>query len=146
MYQPAVVRSDAPERARRRTLSVGVGVIAVALAGALGVASLVGLSGSPATIPRLTFENPTDYALDVDVSPGPGGGWTAAGSVAQKSTAVVEEVVDQGDVWLFRFDSQGRSGGELRLTRAQLEDSGWLIAVPPEVGKRLAESGAPRSP
>lgn len=145
MNQPAVIQPDAPDRTRR---SVGVGLVAVALglAAALAVAFVAGLSSGPATVPRLTFENPTEYALAVEVRPGTDSAWTSAGSVRQKSTAVVEEVVDQGDVWVFRFDSQGRSGGELQLTRSELEDSGWRVAIPPEVGKRLAESGAPPTP
>ena len=36
---------------------------------------------------RITFENPTAYALDIEVSSGAAGGWTSAGSVRQKSTA-----------------------------------------------------------
>ena len=73
-------------------------------------------------------------------------GWTSAGSVRQLSTADVQEVIDQGDVWQFRFDSQGMSGGQLRLTRAELESAGWHIAIPVEVGTRLAEAGAPPTP
>jgi hypothetical protein len=55
-------------------------------------------------------------------------------------------VVDQGEVWLFRFDSQGKTGGELRLNRSELEASGWRIAIPDEVGTRLADAGAPPTP
>jgi len=58
----------------------------------------------------------------------------------------VAEVIDQGEVWLFRFDSQGSSGGELRLTRAELEASDWTVVVPAEVGTRLAQAGAPPTP
>ena len=106
----------------------------------------MGLSSGPKTVSRITFENPTVYALDIEVSPGTGTGWMSAGSVRQKSTADVHEVVDQGDVWLFRFDSQGGTGGELRLTRAELEDTAWRVTIPKEVGTRLAGSGAPPTP
>ena len=113
---------------------------------AVALTSLVGLSGGPSTVPRLTFENPTAYAIDIEVSAGSSSGWTSAGSVRQRSTADVTEVIDQGDVWLFRFDSQGETGGELRLTRSELEASGWRIVIPTEVGARLIEAGAPPTP
>jgi hypothetical protein len=145
MNQPTVAQPDAPARSRR---SVGVGVAAVALGlvVALAMAFLAGLSGGPTTVPRLTIDNPTDYALAIEVRPAGDPAWTSAGSVAQRSTGVVEEVVDQGEVWVFRFDSQGHTGGELQLTRAELEQSGWRVEVPHEVGTRLARKGAQPTP
>jgi hypothetical protein len=122
-----------------------MGMILLAIAATIVLTFVVGLSSGPATVPRITFENPTPYALDIEVSTGTGG-WTSAGSVRQRSTADVLEVIDQGDLWVFRFDSQGATGGELRLTRAELEDSDWKVAVPTEVGRRLAEAGAPPNP
>lgn len=122
------------------------GAAVVALVGAIGLTFVVNLSSGPATVPRITLENPTPYALDVEVSPAPGAGWTSAGSVRQQSTADVQEVIDQGDVWIFRFDSQGETGGELRLSRAELVASDWRVVVPTEVGRRLAEAGAPPTP
>ena len=145
MNPPTVVRPDASKRTRRH-LGVAVAAIVVGLAVAGGLTSLVGLSSGPETIPRITFENPTVYALDIEVSPDTAGGWTSAGSVRQKSTAEVTEVIDQGDVWQFRFDSQGASGGELRLTRKELEASGWRVSIPADVGARLAAAGAPPTP
>ncbi|MDQ4089069.1 MAG: hypothetical protein M3163_02010, partial [Actinomycetota bacterium] len=68
------------------------------------------------------------------------------GFARQNATTEVHEVTDQGDVWVFRFDSQGATGGELRLTRAQLEASGWTVSIPAEVGRRLADAGAPPTP
>ena len=145
MNQPTVAQPDAPDRTRR---SAGMGVVAVALglAAALTMAFVAGLSGGPTTVPRLTFDNPTDYALAIEVRPDGDPAWTSAGSVAQRSTGVVEEVVDQGEVWVFRFDSQGHTGGELRLTRAELEQSGWRVEIPRDVGARLAQHGAPPTP
>lgn len=145
MNNPTVVEPDTSKKVGRG-LGLGVAILVVALAAAVGLTSLVGLSSGPGTVSRITFENPTVYALDIEVSPGTGTGWTSAGSVRQKSTADVHEVIDQGEQWLFRFDSQGSSGGELRLTRSDLEASGWTVAIPAEVGRRLAEAGAPPTP
>ena len=145
MNNPTVVEPDIPTRVHRR-LGIGIGVIVVALAIAFGLTSLLDLSGGPGTISRITFENPTVYALDIEVTSGPGAGLTSAGSVRQKSTADVFEVLDQGDVWIFRFDSQGATGGEVRLSRTELEATGWKVRIPDEVGKRLADAGAPPTP
>ena len=132
--------------ANRRRITLGLGILALATATVIGLTVLVGLSGGPATVASITFENPTAYALGIEVSPGEGRGWTSAGFVRQKSTAVVEEIGDQGDVWLFRFDSQGQTGGELRLTRSELEAAGWRVVIPETVGQRLADTGAPPTP
>lgn len=145
MSPPTVVRPETSARARRH-VGLAVAVVVVGLAVAAGLTSLVGLSSGPKTVARITFENPTAYALDIEVSSGAAGGWTSAGSVRQRSTAQVAEVVDQGDVWVFRFDSQGASGGELRLSRTELEAAGWRIPIPAEVGVRLAAAGAPPTP
>ena len=145
MNQPAVAPPDATLRSRR-SVGTGLAAVALAVAAALAMAFVAGLSSGPATVPRLTFENPTEYTLAIEVRAATDSAWTSAGSVAEKSTGVVEEVVDQGDVWVFRFDSQGHTGGELQLTRSELEDSGWTVAVPHEVGTRLAERGAPPTP
>jgi hypothetical protein len=137
-----------PERTLPVRHRVRLGILAVALvvvaAGLLTF--LVDLSGSPKTVSRITFENPTAYALDIEVSPGTDTGWTSAGSVRQQSTTDVQEVLDQGDVWLFRFDSQGESGGQLRMSRTELEAAGWRIVIPTDVGLRLAAAGAPPTP
>jgi hypothetical protein len=145
MNPPAAVRTETSDRATSRAGLIAA-VLVVALMGAIGLTFVVNLSSGPATVPRITFENPTPYALDVEVSPGPGAGWTSAGSVRQLSTADVQEVIDQGEVWIFRFDSQGETGGELRLSRADLAASNWHVVVPTEVGRRLAEAGAPPTP
>ena len=145
MNPPTIVQPGTARPARRR-LGLGLAGAVFALGAVVSITYLAGLSAGPATIHRIVFENPTPYALDIEVSSGPGEGWTSAGSVRQKSTGEVTEVIDQGDVWLFRFDSQGASGGELRLSRAELEASGWRVAIPGEVGDRLAASGAPPTP
>lgn len=145
MNPPTVVQPDAPGLVRRN-LRVGAGASALALLTAVALAFVLDRSGGPSTVPRLTFENPTAYAIDIEVSPGTGTGWISAGSVRQRSTADVTEVTDQGDVWQFRFRSQGETGGELRLTRSELEASGWRIVIPAEVGGTLAQTGAPPTP
>ena len=145
MNRPAVAQPESPDRTRN-TIGLGAGAVVLGLLTVMALTFVVGRSAGPAKVARLTFENPTVYAIEIEVSPGTGTGWTPAGSVRQQSTVDVEEVTDQGDVWLFRFTSQGEVGGELRLTRSELEASGWRIVIPPEVGTRLADAGAPPTP
>ncbi len=146
MNFPTVVAPEAPNRQIGRGLGLGIAAAVVALAAAIGLTSLVGGSAGTPTVARITFENPTVYALTIEVSPGNGRRWMTAGFARQNATTEVHEVTDQGDEWIFRFDSQGATGGELRLTRAELEASGWTVSIPAEVGQRLAEAGAPPTP
>ena len=145
MNPPTVVEPDAPGLVRRN-LRLGAGALVLALLAAVALAFVLDRSGGSSTVPRLTFENPTAYAIEIEASPGTGTGWTSVGSVRQMSTADVSEVTDQGDVWQFRFRSQGKIGGELSLTRSELEESGWRIVIPAEVGTTLAQTGAPPTP
>ena len=145
MNRPAVAQPESRDRTRQN-IRLGAGAVVLGLITAVALAFVVSRSAGPAKVARLTFENPTVYAIDIEVSPDTRTGWTSAGSVRQQSTADVEEVTDQGDVWLFRFHSQGETGCELRLDRSDLEASGWRIVIPPEVGARLAAAGAPRTP
>jgi hypothetical protein len=145
MNPPTTLRPETVERPRFR-VGLALAAAVLALATAVALTFVVDLGGGPSTVPRLTYQNPTDYALDVEVSSGPGAGWTPAGHVDQRATGVANDVVDQGDVWLFRFSSQGVTTPELRLTRAELVASGWTVDVPTDIGRQLAETGAPRSP
>ena len=145
MSPPTTLQPEAPRRTRRGTI-LGIAGIALALLAVLGMTFLVGLSGGPATVARITFVNPTVYSLNVEVKPETGTAWSSAGFVPRQSTTVVEEIPDQGDVWIFRFDGQGRHGGELRRTRVELEGDGWRVEIPDEVGERLAAAGAHPTP
>ena len=145
MNPPTAIEHRTPTRSPQR-LGLLVGAAAMAVAAAVALAFLVDVGGGGATVARVTYENPTEYALDVEVSSGRGDGWATAGFVAQRSTGIAEEVPDQGDVWVFRFRSQGQTGGELHLNRSELEASAWTITIPPDVGRRLAEAGAPPTP
>lgn len=145
MSHPTTLQPEAPRRTRRG-VALGIAATVSGLVAVLAITFLVGLSGGPSTVPRITFVNPTAYSLSVEVNPGAGAGWTSAGFVPKESTTGVEEVPDQGDVWVFRFDGQGEHGGELRRTREELERDGWHIEIPDEVGERLAAAGAPPTP
>jgi hypothetical protein len=98
-------------------------------------------SGPPPTVERITITNPTAYDLDVDVT-GPGTEGRLPIAIVEAGTEqVAQEVIDQGEVWIFRFRHWGDVVGELRLTRAELERNAWRVEVPAEVGERLEQLG-----
>jgi hypothetical protein len=96
-------------------------------------------------VERITIANPTAYDLDVDVT-GPGQeGRLPIAIVEARSEDIAQDVIDQGDVWIFRFLHWGDSVGHLSLTRAELERNGWHVEVPEEVEERLEQMGRPTS-
>ena len=110
----------------------------------LGLALLVAsCSGRPPTVEKITIANPTGYDLDVDVSDGGRGGWLPVAIVAARSEEISREVIDQGEVWIFRFLHWGDPMGELSLSRTELERNGWRLEVPAEVEERLQQLGRP---
>jgi len=102
-------------------------------------------SGPPATVEAITIANPTGYDLDVAVTSEDRGGWLPVAIVEARSEELVPEVIDQGDVWIFRFVHWGDQMGELRLTRAELERNDWQVEVPAEIEERLQDLGRPMS-
>ncbi len=89
------------------------------------------------TVDEITILNQTAYDLDVEVSGARRDGWLPVASVDARSEGVAREVLDQGDVWVFRFRYQGEPVGEASLARAELEAGGWRVEVPQTVGERL---------
>jgi hypothetical protein len=113
------------------------------------MASLVGIGQlivSPTFIHRITVVNPTRYTLEVEATDATHDGWTSVTIANKDSTTVAEEVIDQGSVWILRFSAQGGGGGQVRLSRTQLERSGWHLTIPTAVANRLDEAGTPPPP
>jgi hypothetical protein len=113
-------------------------IVAVA---ALMVASLE-LLDEPNHVSRLTIANPSEYALDVAVTSGGRHGWLALSGLPVGTTSDFHDVLDQGDTWIFSFRAQGRDGGEVSISRADLQAAGWNITVPGQVLDRLRAAGA----
>jgi hypothetical protein len=120
--------------------------IALGLVAVLGLIVVSRLVPDAATVDRVTVRNGTVYDLDVDATGAGRDGWTPVGIAIARSDTSMKDVIDSGDVWIFRFSGQGRDGGELRVTRSQLEADDWEVSVPASVGDRIRASGAPPSP
>ncbi|MGH9188365.1 MAG: hypothetical protein ACRD0U_21575 [Acidimicrobiales bacterium] len=90
--------------------------------------------------------NRSEYDISVQVSGGDRDGWMAVTTASRRSTTTTVGVIDQGDVWVFRFRAQGREGCELRATRRDLEQASWTVTVPDDVIQHLRAGGAPPPP
>jgi hypothetical protein len=93
-------------------------------------------------IERVVIENNTVYAARVEVR-GREGGWLALTTVRQESTREVREVIDQGDLWVFRFTYAGYESFDVEISRKELEESGWSVEVPQELEEALRGQGVP---
>jgi hypothetical protein len=63
-------------------------------------------------------------------------------TAGKNTVTTTRDIVDQGDVWYFRFRASGVDGGELRVRRADLEHDGWRIVVPDRVVEVLGRERA----
>jgi hypothetical protein len=137
------VRPSPPARRRSRTrwwwaaAAVGLALSSVVLAHAFD---------DPAMVGHVRLVNQTDYAVHVDVTDPARRGWMAVGTALPRVTTVVEDVVDQGDVWVVRLSSEGVVAAELRVRRSDLARSRWTITVPREAAARLARAGVQPPP
>ena len=127
----------------RRPMLLGVAALAV-LAAAFGVA-VGSLTRGAGFVPRITVENPTPFNLQVDAGAGGDDDILALGSVPREGSRVFEQVVDQGERWVFRLSFGGEDVGEVVVPRPQLEKDGWRVVVPAGIGSALAEAGHPPS-
>lgn len=127
---------------RRRLWRFAAAAAAVGVAAGLGPVLLRG----PAFVERVSFVNRGPYDIHVEVSGGERSGWMIVTTADKESTSFGFEIIDQGDIWVFRFRAQGREGGELRTSRAELQQAGWTVEIPEAVTARLRDAGAPPTP
>ncbi|HEX7166603.1 MAG TPA: hypothetical protein VF230_06455 [Acidimicrobiales bacterium] len=124
---------------------MAVALVALVVAG-LAVGPLSTLVEGPSFVARITFVNPSEYDLSVDATDGTRDGWVSVGTARKESTTSHEAIIDQGEVWIFRFTGQGRDAGELRMTRRDLERATWTVQIPDSIAAELRAEGAPPTP
>jgi hypothetical protein len=93
----------------------------------------------------VSVQNPTEYAMLVEVS-GAHGGWLPIGTIDRHASTSFGQVYDVGDAWRFRVTSQAHDGGTFRLSRAQLERSGWHVRIPQHIVDALRSDGIQATP
>lgn len=145
MTGPTTTQPMRPSASRRPPWSAPVAVVVIVVLG-LVLSQLLRVLEVPSHVERVSFENPTVYDLDVEVTDRARDGWVGMGTAVGGATTKMEEILDQGDTWIFRFSGQGRDGGELQLTRRQLERDGWKVTIPEEIGDTLKAQGAQPPP
>jgi hypothetical protein len=124
---------------RRPTVFIGVLIVVTAAALFLIIQRL---NPSPSFVNRLTIVNPTPYQIDVETTGIGRSVSITVGSVPREQTKTFEDVLDQGEEWIFRFASAHHTGGEVRMTREDLVRGEWRVTIPSVVAERLAAAGA----
>ena len=99
-----------------------------------------------AVVDEVTIVNDTAYSTKVDVTDGARDGWLGLATLGPGSSRTVREVIDQGDIWIFRFDYIGKHAEELEVSRRDLERNEWRVSVPESFEERLREMGVPPPP
>jgi hypothetical protein len=124
------------EEAGMRRLVAGVSTIILVL----------GACSSVSFVDELSIINDTDYSANVEVTDGDRDGWLRLNSLEPNSTIVIEDVIDQGEVWIFRFDYLGRYRVEMEVPSSELAQNDWSIEVPQSFEQDLRDMGLPPPP
>lgn len=111
-------------------------IILAAAAAAVVVVAI--LARPPAHVDSIQITNASSYQLTVDARTAEGASAMRLGTVPRDGTSTFREVVDHGDEWVLSFSYAGKSGGDVTVSRADLE-RGWT--VPPEVDAALRAEG-----
>jgi hypothetical protein len=121
-----------------------VNVVAIAAAALVAVSSLIAVSlvRGEEFVDRVRVVNPSNLLIDVEVSDASRSGWLHMAIATPRGTTTTNEVIDQGDDWVFRFGAAGRNGGEIRVRRSDLGRSQWTMVIPGDVVERLRAAGA----
>jgi hypothetical protein len=132
MTQATMARPHVPRRTFPPLPLIALVVVAVLLCAAMAYELR-----DPKVVPRLTLENPSGLDVNVSVQPSPSSSRLVLPTVGASSTATSNDVLDQGDDWLFSFSSGGVDGGTLRVSRAKLAAGDWRVEIPESVVQRL---------
>ena len=97
-------------------------------------------------VEEITFLNETDYPAHVEVTDESRQGWLGLTIAQRDRETVVHEVIDQGDIWVFRFDYAGKHEQEVEISRSELASSDWTVEVPQGFGEALGRLGVEPPP
>jgi hypothetical protein len=111
------------------------------LSAILLVLFLMGGCDDVSLVDRVVLVNSTDYDVVVDVKGAEGTTWLGLGTAHRKTETAKDEVIDQGETWIFRFSYAGEDLGDERVSRADLVKNNWRYEIPERVGQTLQEKG-----
>ena len=89
----------------------------------------------------VTIVNQTGYPAHVEVTDQDQNGWLGLTVVDPHSTSAVAETIDQGEVWIFRFDYIGKHHELVEVSRRELERNDWTVEVPVTFEQQLRARG-----
>jgi hypothetical protein len=130
----ATTTETRPRGARRLTFTWVLPAVLAIAAILLVVGLTVGAPGREA----LRFDNRTDVAVRVTASDDGRNGWLPVATVDGRGRSRVDEVLDQGDVWRFRYEVGPDRIAEVRRTRDQLEAADWTVVIPADAADALS--------
>jgi hypothetical protein len=116
------------------------------VAGVSMIILVLGACSSVSFVDELSIINDTEYSANVEVTDGDRDGWLRLESLEPNSTTVIEDVIDQGEVWIFRFDYLGRHQVEIEVPARELAQNDWSIEVPESFEQDLRDMGVPPPP
>lgn len=122
-----------PGQSRRVPLSW----IAPAILVVAALVLVVNLSRSMPARDDVTVVNRSGATVTLDATDRSRDGWVGVGSVDAHDRITAQDVIDQGDVWVFRLMVGPDRIGEIRRTAAQLEASGWKLSIPADAADSL---------
>ena len=97
-------------------------------------------------VEEITVVNQTAYPADVGVSDESRQEWLNLTTAQGNQEATVREVIDQGAVWIFRFDYAGKHEEEIEMPRSELVRAGWRVEVPESFSDELERLGVEPPP
>jgi hypothetical protein len=130
----ATTTETRPRGARRITLTWVLPAVLALVAILLVVALTLGVPGRE----TLHFDNRTDVAVRITASDDGRNGWLPVGTIDAQARARIDEVIDQGDVWRFRYEVGPDRIAEIRKTRAELESANWTVVIPADAADALS--------
>lgn len=90
---------------------------------------------------RVTVINQTEFPASVAVAGVERDEWLGLGRAQQKGSQAFTEVIDQGEVWVFRFGYIDRHQVEMEMSREELANAGWRVQVPASFADELRRMG-----
>lgn len=114
--------------------------------GGLVAWAVLGACSGASFVDEITIVNNTVYSVSVDVAGKSRTAWLGVTVVQPETTTTVKQVIDQGEVWIFRFDYVGKYEEAVEMSRDELEQNDWTIEVPGSFEQRLRALDVPPPP
>jgi hypothetical protein len=96
---------------------------------------------TPGFIDQVTIDNTDVHNVEIDVGDADRDRWLGLGTATREASRTFQSVIDQDDTWVFRFRYGGVDGGQVVMSRDDLQSNRWHVRVPEEVGARLTQAG-----